>query len=471
MKKVNFVKLNIRWVIIALILLIGIGGTITYFFITASNKPEIPSGITTDTIHRETIIVKVGSTGKVRANQIADLVWKTSGKVQDVLVSDMDNVKTGQKLVNLDPESIQSSILKALQDFPAAKRNLDTLLVSDLKRTQIQQKLAEAKNDYQTALENRKIKESRNTTDTNLMVAEAAYLTAKSNLESVENFFSFMQDRPEDDLARAQATAQLSMARKNYDWAVWNYQWAQSKPLPEDVRIAEAELNVARSELADAERDWEKVKDKPDPDDITAAKARVDALSAQIDLTTITAPFGATVSDVLVQPGDLVKTGSPAVQLVDLSRLFLDISISEIDINRIKLGQVIQLSFDAIQDKTYKGTVTEISAIGTPIQEVIYYTVTCEIQNPDSAVKPGMTAATTIEIEKAENVLTVPNRAVQTEGKLRYVTVVREQSLIKIPLELGMISDEHSEIISGDLNEGDVVVVNPQILPTQGAVK
>jgi HlyD family secretion protein len=470
-KKANFVKLNIRWIIIAVILLIGIGGAITYSYLKTSNQSELPSGITTDKIHRETIIGKVGSTGKVRANQISELTWKTSGTVDKVLVKELDSVKTGDKLVSLDQNSIQASILKAIQDFPAAKRNLGDLLVSDLKRTQAQQDLAVAKKDYQTALDNRKIKEGRNTSDTNLMVAEATYLTAKSNLESIEKFFSFMQDKPEDDLARAQATAQLSMARKNYDWAVWNYQWAQSKPLPEDVRIAEAELNVAWSKMADAERNWEKVKDKPDPDDLTAARAKVDALQAQMDLTTITAPFEATISDVAVQPGDLVKSGSPAVQLVDLSHLYLDISISEVDINRVKIGQDIQITFDAIQDKVFEGLVTEISEIGIPNQEVIYFTVTCEIKNPDSTIKPGMTAAATIAVEKADNVLTVPNRAVQTDGKSRFVTVVRNQALVKVPLELGMISDEHSEIKSGDLKEGEVVVTNPQSLPTQGALK
>jgi multidrug resistance efflux pump len=155
-----------------------------------------------------------------------------------------------------------------------------------------------------------------------------------------------MQDKPEDDLARAQATAQLSLARKNYNWAYWNYQWAQSKPLPEDIRIADAEVSVARAELTDAERSWEKVKDKPDLDDLAAAKATADSLQAQIDLTTITAPFDGTISNVIVQTGDLVKPGTIAAQLIDLSRMFLDISISEVDINKIKVGQQIQRAGD-----------------------------------------------------------------------------------------------------------------------------
>jgi HlyD family secretion protein len=452
-------------------LLLAIGGVIVYSQIRTSNQPKIQPGITTETIGRETIIGKVGSTGKVRANQIADLAWQTSGTVGDIFISDQDQVKTGEELLKLDPTSLQPSILQAMQAFPAAKRNLDQLLISDLKRTQAQQDLAVAKNAYQTALDNRKLKESRNTSDTNLLVAQATYLTAKSNLKTVEEFFSFVQDKPEDDLTRAQATAQLSIARKNYDWALWNYQWAQSKPLPEDIKIADAEVDVTWSKMSDAERNWDKVKDVPDPDDLTSAKANVDSLQAQINLATITAPFDGIISNVKVQTGDLVKTGTIAVQLVDLSRMFLDISISEVDINKIQVGQEVQLSFDAVQDKTYKGLVTEISAIGEANQEVIYYTVTCEIQNPDALVKPGMTAAATIAIEKAENVITVPNRAVQTVGKNRYVTIIRDNALIKIPVELGMIGEVRSEVKTGDLKEGDVVVTNPLILPTQGAVK
>lgn len=464
-------KLHIRWVIIALILLIGIGGAVTYWKINVSNQPKIPQNITTETIGRETIIEKVGSTGKVHANQIADLVWQTSGTVGEVLISDLDKVKAGDELVKLAPDSLQPAILQAMQDLPATKRTLDQLLISDLKRTQAREDLAAAKKAYQTALDTRKIKEGRNTSDTNLLVAQATYLTAKSNLESIEKFFAFVQDKPEDDLTRAQVTAQLSMARKSYDWALWNYQWAQSKPLPKDVQIAEANLMVAQAKVADAERNWEKVKDTPDPDDLTSARAKVDALKAQINLSIITAPFDGTITNVNVQTGDLVKNGSVAVQLADLSRLLLDISISEVDINKIKVGQDIQLSFDAIQDKTYQGLVTEISKIGQPNQEVIYYTVTCEIIEPDSSIKTGMTAAATIAVDKAENVIAVPNRAVQTDGKTRFVTVVRNQLLVKVPVELGLISDVRSEVRNGDLHEGDVVVINPQSLPTQGAGK
>jgi HlyD family secretion protein len=465
------VKFNIRWVIITLILLIGIGGVIIYLRMNASKRSEIPAGITTGTIGREIIIGKVGSTGKVRPNQIANLTWQTTGTVGKVFVSDLDRVKKGDKLVELESDSLQATILQAMQAMPAASRDLNALQISDLKRTQAQEDLAIARKNYQNSLDTRKIKEVRNSSDTNLQVAEAAYLTAKSNLDVIERFFSFLQDKPEDDLTRAQATAQLSLARKNYNWALWNYQYAQNKPLPEDVKIAEGNLLVAKSKMDDAQRNWEKVKNTPDPDDITSAKAKVDSLQAQIDLAAISAPFDGTVTSSKLQTGDLVKTGTVAVQLVDLSRMFLDISISEVDINKIQVGQEIQISFDAIPEKLYQGQVTEIASVGEVNQEVIYYKVTCEIKDADHLIKPGMTAAATIAIAKTANVITVPNRSVQTDGVTRFVTVVRGQSLIKIPIELGLIAEDRSEVKSGDLHEGDVVVTNPQSLPTQGPLK
>jgi HlyD family secretion protein len=171
------------------------------------------------------------------------------------------------------------------------------------------------------------------------------------------------------------------------------------------------------------------------------------------------------------QIGDLVRPGVSAAQLVDLSHLYLDISISEIDINKIKIGQEVQISFDAIPEEMYKGEVSEISKVGESIQEVINYIVTCEIINPNESIRPGMTAAVTINVDKVENVLTVLNRAVRSDGTSRYVNVVRNNTIIKIPITLGMITEDRSEVIAGDISEGDMVITNPQSIPTIGAVE
>jgi HlyD family secretion protein len=402
---------------------------------------------------------------------MATLTWKTDGTIGKVNVKNGDMVKTGDVLLELDPKSYNASILQALQDLPAAQRNLDNLDISEVKRTQAKEDLSKAEIDFKNAKDSRELKNQRNTSDTNLADAEAVYLQAKSNLEAIKTYYSFLQDKPEDDLARAQVAAQLSRAQKSYDWAVWNYQWAQSKPIPEDVQIAEANLKVAESKLDDAKRNWEKVKDNPDPDDLTAAKIKVDAINAQIELTKIIAPIDGQVTSLKMLPGDLVNQRSQALVLVDTSKMFLDVSISEVDINRVQIGQKVNFTFDAIPDKNYQGTITEIDKVGTSINNVIYFTVTCEIDSFDSSLKPGMTAAVSIDAEKVENVLVVPTSSVMTIKSKKSVYVLEKETLKTVPVEIGLVSEGQVEIKSGDLHEGDRIVTNPGIIPTPASGK
>ncbi len=445
-------------------LLLIAGSTYAYSVFHAKNQSSLPEGIITKTITRETISTNVGSTGEARPNQLLTLKWETEGIVGAVNVKNLEKVKTGDVLLSLDPESLDSSILEAMQQLPSARRALENLEISDVKRTQAREDLAQARIEYDDAVDEREKKNQRNASETNLEAAQASYLQAKTNLAAVEEYFSFLQDQPEDSLARAQVTAQLSQARKNYDWASWNYQWAQNMPLPEDIRIADANVKVAEAKLADAEREWEKVKDNPDPDDLTSARSTLNALQSQINKSEITAPIGGLVVDSKLLPGDLVSSGQTAVVLMDNSRMFLDISVSEIDINDVKLGKQVNFSFDAIPDRSYVGTVTEISEVGVSDQDIIYFIVTCEISNPDIDIKPGMTAAVMIAVDEVRDVISIPNSALRVSDKKYYVYVVRNNSLQKIPVELGLVSDLFSEMKSGDLVEGDVVVTNPQIV-------
>jgi HlyD family secretion protein len=458
------VKLNLQKTIIfiVLLLLLVAGAVFIFLRIQQSNVITLPEGASTAPISRGTINTKIGSTGKARANQITNLLWQTDGIVGKVYVKNQDKVKVGDVLLELDPGSLKPAILQAMEKLPVAQRALDLLEISDVKRTQAKEDLAKAQIDFKNAKDTRDLKNQRNSSDTKLEAAQATYLQAKSNLKSIEDFFAFLQDKPEDDLTRAQVTAQLSLARKNYNWALWNYQWAQSKPLPEDVQIAQANLNVAESNLADAQRQWEKVKDNPDPDDIVSAKSSVESLQSQIDLTKIIAPINGTVTDSKMLEGDIVSSGQFALVLMDTSHMFLDISVSEVDINKVKIGKEVNFSFDAIPDKSYKGTVTEVSKVGLSEQEIIYYTVTCEINDFDSSIKHGMTAAASIQVDKAENVLVIPNDALLNNGKQYSLLILRDNKITQIPVELGLISDAYSELKSGDIHEGDILVTNPQ---------
>ncbi len=194
--------------------------------------------------------------------------------------------------------------------------------------------------------------------------------------------------------------------------------------------------------------------DGPNPDDISAAEARIAATQATLDLGSIKAPFSGSVTEVDVKPGDQVAPGTLAFRLDDLSSLLVRVDVSEVDINRIQVGQAATLSFDAIVGKEYDGVVREVGLVGTILQGTVNFRVTIEILNPDADVKPGMTTAVNMVVTELSGVLLVPNRAVRIRDGNRVVFMLKDGVLEPVQITLGASSETVSEVLGGDLQAG-----------------
>jgi HlyD family secretion protein len=234
-----------------------------------------------------------------------------------------------------------------------------------------------------------------------------------------------------------------------------------SAPDSLEVEKADAALALAEAKLADAQREYDRLKDGPDPKDIQAAEARVTAIQATLDAATLRAPFAGTISEVNILPGDLVNAGTAAFRVDDLSSQLVDVNISEVDINRIQVGQDATLSFDAIQDKEYTGTVIEVGSVGANTSGVVNFSVTVRLNDADAQVKSGMTAAVNIVVNQIQDALLVPNRAVRVSNGERTVYVLRGGLPTPVTIQIGATSDTYSELIGGDLSEGDAIILNP----------
>lgn len=127
------------------------------------------------------------------------------------------------------------------------------------------------------------------------------------------------------------------------------------------------------------------------------------------------------------------------------------------------------MTFDAIQDKAYNGQIVEVDLVGSVNQGVVDFNVTVELTDADEAVKTGMTAAVNIVVEQLENVLLVPNRAVRALEGERVVYVLRSGALETVTITLGASSESYSQVLDGDLQVGDAIVLNPPtIFDTNG---
>ena len=165
--------------------------------------------------------------------------------------------------------------------------------------------------------------------------------------------------------------------------------------------------------LEAAEREYERVKNGPDPDDVTLAEARISAAQASLDTATITAPFDGVITAVEVLARGSGSPSSLAFRIDNLDNLLVDVSVSEVDINQIGVGQPVILAFDAILGKEYQGEVVEVSPVGVQQQGLVSFEVTIQIIDADEEVRPGLTAAVQIVVRQVEDALMIPNRAVR----------------------------------------------------------
>lgn len=408
--------------------------------------------------------------GSVRANRAQNITWELGGQVGAVNGDVLDEVKSGQVLAELDENSLPQSILLAKVDLYNAQKSLDDL--EDTKDVQLNLANAQlAVVQAQDALEDAERARDRIAPDRRMMsqltidTAKADFLLAQDNLKRVQEYFDQYKDLPEDNLDRAQAQTTLSQAIRTRDTAQANLNYITGKPSENELAMADAEVALAEAKLADAQAEYEHIRNGTPSDELEAAQTRIDAAQATLDQVRLTAPFDGIITFRAIQSGDRVQPGALAFQIEDRSHLYIDVQVSEIDINNIQIGQIVELTFDAILGATYEGRVESIGWTGSNTSGVVTYPVVIELVNPDEMIKTGMTAVVKVQTQSAQDVLLVPNGAVRMLNGERVVFVQKGGPLPEsVTLRLGISSETHSQVLEGDLKVGDLVVLNPDML-------
>jgi HlyD family secretion protein len=205
-----------------------------------------------------------------------------------------------------------------------------------------------------------------------------------------------------------------------------------------------------------------------------AVQQRVNALTdARETLAdyTVRAQFDGVITSVSVHVGDVASSGAAIATLVTQQQV-ATISMNEVDVAKVAVGQKVNLTFDAVSDLSMTGSVAEIDAIGTVSQGVVTYNVKIGLDMQDERVKPGMSVSAVIVTNVHPDVLTVPNVAIKSQGTSYYVEIIDQpgsaisgsQGVTAITpprqqsVEIGLANDTSTEIISG-LSEDTQVVM------------
>jgi HlyD family secretion protein len=444
---------------LVIVVVLAVGGYFGVTYWLNQQQANALSSYLTETVGRGDLTSLIGGTGSVRAVRSVNLVWQASGNAGSVNVQVGERVDADQVLASLDDASLPAGILSARAELINAEKQLDALQRSDLAAIQSAQAISQTE---KSLIEARKLYDEEYDTDKyqdDIDKASEEMLNAKDDLEEAEEDLEPYLDRDPDNDTRKSYQEKVDDAQEKYDEAVRKYDL-----LVLNKSIASQNVRLLEEQLADSQQKYEDVKNGADPRDVAALQARIAAAQATLDSVDITAPFAGTITSVNVDPGDPVSPGQFAFRLDDLSQLLVEVKISEVDINSIAISQEVRLSFDAIQGKEYNGRVSEVSSVGVPTQGVVEYLVTIEVLDADEDVKIGMTAAVNIVVEMLENVLLVPNRAVRLMEGEYIVYVIENNELVMVTIELGANSDTASEVIDGELNAGNVLVLNPPVI-------
>jgi HlyD family secretion protein len=406
----------------------------------------------------------------VQSGQTAIISWQTTGRVGAVNVQLGDKVQLNQRLASLDPSSLSPSLIGAEQTLIDAQKSLASLQGSTLTLAQAEQTVTAD----QTALTNAQatragLNGKTLTSQAVIDQAYANYLLAQARVDTLQKRYDNMASLNDQNLRKAQALSALSAAQQTRDADLAAYNNDKAAPSSQDLATADAAVAVAQAQLVDAQHQVDLIKNGGASNDIKAAQAAVDAAQATLNQQFLNAPFTGTISAVNVQVGDLVSAGTNAFQIDNLDGLFVSLPVAEVDISNVKVGQQANLTFDAIPNKTYNGVVTQIGLVGTSTQGVVNYPVMVQITDADALVKPGMTAAVNIVVNQHDNVLLVPNQAIQVTGSRHQVVVLFEGQQIPVPVTIGLTNESMSEVTGNQLKEGDTILLNPPAATTNNS--
>ncbi len=510
---------------------------ISYKFYTSQTAGAVQIKYVTGTAQKTTLIKGIDATGQVAQLNKLDIKATGSGQITSIPVKQGQMVKKGQVIAVLDQRSNYVSLTQAKASLGNAQANYEKLLAGatteDIQLAQLAVKsaelsLANAEQSYETTKQQQEIaiKNSRATilNSTLTAFAPANNLTTAtvtiggsytgtdegqykislyqggdgvhylvSGLEQTERAIT-------PGLAQPLGNHGLTITFSTTGTLVPGSSWIVNLPNTQASNYA-SNLNAyqsalvsqtqalysAQATITSAKNSLEQQKVQlalkiaaAAPADVNLSYSQVQIAAAQvasaqaaISANVLTAPFDGQIAAVNLQVGE---QASGIIATLITNQKIATLSLNEVDITKIKLGDKASLSFDAIDGLTISGEIAQIDTLGTVSQGVVNYVVKIGFDTQDERVKPGMSANASIILEAKPGVLAVPSSAVKSDTSGSYVQQLDADGVPKnIPVTTGLITDTQTEIVSG-LQDGDTIItqtikVDPKAAAAAAATK
>jgi HlyD family secretion protein len=399
-------------------------------------------GYDTVPVERGPIQASVTATGTLNAVVDVQVGSQVSGNIKALYADFNTKVTKGQLVAEIDPQVFQTQVDQAVAALASA--HSATLTAS----AQVQK----ANSDLAGTMASEKAVESVSAKDQ----ANAVYATNQDQRQDTLLTRGLISQTDDDVAKAAEAAAGAQVGADQ----------SQIEASKQTIKSAQAQVSVAQAQLGSAQ------------DQERQARASLDQAKINLERTRITAPVDGIVIARRMDVGQTVAASFAAPTIFeiaqDLTKMQLDTNVDESDIGTISAGQQATFTVDAYPGTTFRGQVADVRKAPISAQNVVTYDVVISVSNPDLKLFPGMTANARIMTAKLDDALKVPNAVLRSHPTAAMLTqlglpaaaankqqvyVVRSGTLQAAPVTLGLSDGKYTTVTSGDVHEGDQVVV------------
>jgi HlyD family secretion protein len=195
---------------------------------------------------------------------------------------------------------------------------------------------------------------------------------------------------------------------------------------------------------------------------VDSAQISVQTAQTNLDYAILRAPSAGVIQAINGTVGEPASTSTttPVILLANTGTVQLHGTVGESDVSKLKLGLVANITVDALGATTrMTGKVTGVDPVATIQQGVPVYGVDVTIDVPNASIKPGMSGTANVILVSRQDVLTVPNLAIKTQGTRKYVQVLKDGQPVDVDATFGIANDTLTEVTGGGLKEGDLVIL------------
>lgn len=399
--------------------------------------------------------------GQVKANDTVNVTSKLSGQVESVKYDVGDYVNAGDVLFTLDKKDIQDQIKQLEASLKVSDASVSTAQtglnqVSDggqIKSSRLS--LQSGVDNAQKAVDNTKksvdnakiqldnakssLDDTQKKYNDNKKLFDAGVI-ARSDFDSIELGYTQAKN------AYEQASNAYEQAKIGYDQAVDAYNTAKESLDIFDKKTTSDNVETAQNGVNTAVASRQSV------------LTQLEIAKSTLNDTSVKAPISGYITAKNISKTNMVSAQSAPYTIVDMSKVKVNVSVSEKVINLISVGKNVDVVIPTIGDTKLTGV---IKTIAPSADSTNTYPVEIEIENSDSAIKAGMFAEIHFVESEADNAFVVPRNTILENDTDKYVYVVENNKAVKKVVETGIDNGENIQIVSG-INNGDKVVVSGQ---------